>query len=442
MFTQGEHIMANQWSKYALLAGLTATALTTLHTHAEDGGGAMTTQQIRQMLEEQTRKLNEAKQKLAEQEAQQAQTRRELDATQRQLDQLKAQAGMAPTPAAPPRPAAAPPQQQVATAQPVGKAPEDANRQPEIAQIFEQPGVLTPHGKFVIEPSLQYSYSTANRVALVGYTIIPALLIGVIDVREVKRTTVVATMTGRYGITNRWEIEAKVPWVYRSDDTIGREILQGVPVDSAFNADGDGLGDVELTTRYQFNDGGADRPYYIGSLRVKSRTGTDPFDSEVNDTIIGLRQEGVQKDLPTGSGFWGVQPGLTVLFPSDPVVFFGGISYLYSIERDDVKQKTVDRGDVEIGKVEPGGILQFNFGMGLGLNERSSFSIGYDQSSVAKTKVNGETLPDSVTIQLATLLLGFSYRVSDQNTLNFTVGAGLTTDTPDITLTMRLPMSF
>lgn len=427
--------MANQWSKYALLAGLSASALTAIGAYAEDGA-ALTTQQIRQLLDEQTRKLNEAKQRLAEQEAQQVQTRRELDVAQRQLDQLKAQAGMAPVPQ--------PPQQAVAAApaQPVGQAPQDAERQPEIAQIFEQPGVLTPRGKFVIEPSLQYSYSTANRVALVGYTIIPALLIGVIDVREVKRTTLVATVTGRYGFTNRFEVEAKVPWVYRSDDTIGREILQGVPADSAFNADGDGLGDIEMTARYQFNDGGADRPYYIGSLRVKSRTGTDPFDSEVNDTIIGLRQEGVQEDLPTGSGFWGVQPGLTVLFPSDPVVFFGGISYLYSFARDDVKQKTLDRGSVEIGKIEPGGIFQFNFGMGLGLNERASFSIGYDQSSVAKTKVNGETLPDSVTIQLATLLLGFSYRLSDDSTLNFTVGAGLTTDTPDITLTMRMPMTF
>jgi len=40
------------------------------------------------------------------------------------------------------------------------------------------------------------------------------------------------------------------------------------------------------------------------------------------------------------------------------------------------------------------------------------------------------------------LLLGYSYRYSNKTTLNVTVGAGLTRDTPDLTLTVRLPMSF
>ena len=96
---------------------------------------------------------------------------------------------------------------------PVGQAPESDARAPAVAQIFEQPGVLTPKGKGVLEPSLQYAYSSSNRIALVGYTVIPAILIGVIDVREVKRNTFNATLTGRYGLTNRFEIEARVPYV-------------------------------------------------------------------------------------------------------------------------------------------------------------------------------------------------------------------------------------
>jgi hypothetical protein len=37
-----------------------------------------------------------------------------------------------------------------------------------VAPLFEQPGVLTPRGKFVLEPSLQFGYSSSNRVVLVG----------------------------------------------------------------------------------------------------------------------------------------------------------------------------------------------------------------------------------------------------------------------------------
>src|SRR5206468_11305541 len=68
----------------------------------------------------------------------------------------------------------------------VGRPPSQPTRQPEVAPIFESPGVLTPKGHVVFEPSVQYGYSSSNRVALVGYTVIPALLIGLPDVREVK----------------------------------------------------------------------------------------------------------------------------------------------------------------------------------------------------------------------------------------------------------------
>jgi len=80
--------------------------------------------------------------------------------------------------------------------------------------------------------------------------------------------------------------------------------------------------------------------------------------------------------------------------------------------------------------------------MGLGLNEKSSFSIGYDHASVGKTKVEGQPTAESVRVQLGTLLLGYSYRLSDQRTLNVSLGAGLTRDTPDVTLTVRVPFTF
>jgi hypothetical protein len=421
--------MPNQWSKYFLIVSVTSLpCLSVTYGYADTGAVGTDAAQLQQQVQEQSRKIDEARRKLAEQESLQLQTRRNLEQAQRELDRLKLQVGL-PTSA---------PVQRAPAAQPVGEAPETQPLQ--VAQIFEQPGVLTPRGKFVVEPSLQYAYSTSNRLALVGYTIIPALLIGVIDVREVKRTTWLAALTTRYGVTNRLEVEARIPYVYRSDDSVGREVLQGTATDTAFNATGNDLGDIELTARYQFNDGGADSPYYIGTLRVKTRTGSDPFESEVSTGVSGFRS-GIETELATGSGFYGVQPGLTMLYPSDPAVFFGSISYLYSFERSDLRQRT-DNGDLDIGDVQPGGVFQFNFGMGLALNERSSFSIGYDHSSVGKLRQNGKALEDAVTVQLATLLLGFSYQLEQGRSFNISLGTGLTADTPDVTLTMRMPMSF
>lgn len=79
--------------------------------------------------------------------------------------------------------------------------------------------------------------------------------------------------------------------------------------------------------------------------------------------------------------------------------------------------------------------------VGLGLNDKASFSIGYDHSSVGRTRQNGLAWPGSVRTQLGTLVLGCSYRLNEQRTLSVAIGAGLTRDTPDLSLTLRMPMS-
>lgn len=402
-----------------------------------------------------------------QQEADLRQLRAQLDAMQRQLaeqrglidaltrqlatreavplapDELAGQRGAGNAPvAAPPLAAAA----AAAPAAAVGKPPATNGRPPEVAPLFEQPGVLTPNGKFVFEPALQFGYSSSNRVALVGYTIIPALLIGLVDVREVKRNTVTAVLSGRYGIGNRMEIEARLPYVYRSDATVSREIFTGTAVEKVFDTSGKGMGDAELAVRYQLNDGGAERAYYVGSLRFKSRTGRDPFSviTDCTRRCVGTNASGtgLPLDLPTGSGFYSLQPGLTWLFPSDPAVFFGSVSYLHNFRRKQVS-RTVLGGEKEfLGDIEPGDIAGFNFGMGLGLNDKASLSLGYDHSSIGRTRQAGVVVPGSVRTQLGTLLLGFSYRISERRSLNVAVGAGLTRDTPDVSLTVRMPTTF
>ncbi len=329
--------------------------------------------------------------------------------------------------------------------EPVGVAPERSNRQREVAQIFEQPGILTPKGKFGLEPSIQYSYSSNNRVALVGYTVIPALLIGLVDVRQVKSNTLTGALTGRYGLSNRMEVEMRVPYVYRSDSTISREIFTGSATDQVFQTSGKAIGDVEVSARYQLNDGGADRPYFIGTMRLKSRTGKDPFDV-VTDCVTrcvgNTTGTGLPLELPTGSGSYSLQPGLTWLFPSDPAVFFGSFSYQYNFARKNVSRRVLNGEEEFLGNVKAGDILGANFGMGLALNDKSSFSVGFDLNSVGRTKQNDVTVPGSVRTVLASLLLGYSYRYSDKTSFSLSIGAGLTRDTPDLSLTMRVPMSF
>ena len=400
-------------------------------------------QTLKQQVEAQTRQLDALKRSVAEQEASLNDVRRAVAA-----EALAAQRGGQGTAAAP----AAAPQQaaQAATdapAQaptPVGQAPEGENIGPlSVARILELPGVLTQKGMLVVEPSLAYSNSSSLRVSLVGYSVIPAILIGLIDVRDVRRNTFTAALRAAYGVTNRFEIEGRIPYLYRSDSAVGREYLGGDDfTNEIFNGSGSGIGDMEVTARYQLNEGGLDKPYFVGSLRFKSRTGRDPYEGVFTQSLPGFRGEAIQTELPTGTGFYGLQGGMTVLYPSDPVVLFGGINYLYSFPRNNVTLRFDDGSTQNLGRVAPGGIVGFNFGVGLGLNEKMSLSLGYDQASVEPTKINGQEPADAVRLQLGTMLVGLSYRLTPTQNINFTLGVGVTRDAPDVTLSLRYPMSF
>ncbi len=315
---------------------------------------------------------------------------------------------------------------------PVGEAPPAPERPAASARIFDEPTALTPRGRFVVEPAYQFVHATDNRVALVGYSVLPAITIGLIDIRRVSRDISTFALTGRYGLTNRLEVEAKLPWVRASSSTLSRPLATPSVTDEFFDTSGSGIGDVELAGRYQLNAFRGDNPVYIGYLRYKSRTGEGAFEVPIDPAT------GLQTRLPTGTGFDAVQGGVTFLYPSDPAVFFGGVAYMYSLSRD------VGQG---FGRVRPGAVLDLNMGMGLALNERAAFSIGYQHSIVGEISQRD---PESVArvlartgrLQLGTMRFGLAYRLTQKTSVNLSLGIGVTDDTPDVELTLRLPMTF
>ncbi|UPG91304.1 acetate kinase [Luteibacter aegosomaticola] len=424
---------------------------------------------LKEKIEAQGRKIDAMRSRMAEQLAELEQMKRELASQEVAYNDLRKAVGMtaleearatgapgvagaqsapspqdqvpgSPAPGAP----SAPVSQPVAATQPVGKRPAEDDRPPEVAPIFDQPGVLTPRNKLIIEPSYQYGYSSSDRVSLVGYTVIPAILIGLVDVRQVKTTTQTGAVAFRYGLTNRMELEVRVPYVDTHTDTISREIFTGTAQDNLFTNSGKGIGDVEATLRYQINDGGADKPYYIGWFRAKSRTGEDPFEVTtdcVTRCVQNTTGTGLPLKAPTGTGFYSAQLGLTWLYPSDPVVFFGNFSYLHNFERKDVSRNVLGSGKQFLGDIKAGDIADISVGMGLSLNEKASISIGYDQAFVGRTQQNGHPLAGSARSTLGSLLIGGSYRFNEKETLNITLGVGVTRDTPDTTVTVRVPIT-
>jgi hypothetical protein len=320
-----------------------------------------------------------------------------------------------------------------AKGQTVGEAPaEEQNVAAEVTAVPQGSGVLTPRGTTVVESSFEYSRSSNNRLVFRGIELIPGLQVGLIEASDADRDTVVGTASIRHGITRRLEVEARMPALARQDRIqVVQQRNQGIVRELKLNDYY--IGDAELAIRYQLNEAkGPEQPIYVANLRIKSNTGRGPFD-------IGYDEFGVATGLTTGSGFWGVQGGMSFLMPSDPVVLYGGASYLYHIPAN------VDKlvGGAFVGRVDPGDALSVNLGFGFSVNPRFSFSLGYGHSIIFPTKTEiGGTNQRSSMAHVGSLSIGTSYRMSERQSFSIGLELGMTADAPDMSIALRLPLRF
>lgn len=292
-------------------------------------------------------------------------------------------------------------------------------------------GVLTQRGRLVLEPSLEYQHTDINRFVVGGVAILDTVLVGALEATEADRDAATAALTARYGVTNRFEFEIRAPYVYR-DDSITNTVVSTNTTAAQTNIDEHGLGDVEFAWRYQLNTGAGGWPFMIANLRAKAPTGTGPFD-------VARDAAGIEQELPTGSGFWAVEPSLTFIMPSDPVVFFANLGYQWNIESD-VSESV---GGSFISDVDPGDAVRLSIGLGVALNERTSMSIGYSQDFIGETQtsINGIDV-DTETLNVGSLTIGANYVISERMAVDVSLNAGLTEDAPDMRLMVKLPIFF
>ena len=308
-----------------------------------------------------------------------------------------------------------------------------------VASSLRAQGVMTPTGHFEIEPSFSYGQNSANRISILGFTQVPALLVGIIEAEDADYTTFTGALAVRYGLTNRIELELRAPWVYRHDAITKRIATPKGSGDETKTliTSGGGLGDIEAAIRYQFNLESA--PYWIGGLRVKSDTGKSPFEQQ-------LDVNNVFKDPPTGSGSWSFEPGLTMIYPLDPSVIFVTAGYTWNKEVDAAiyeRSKTPGLENEYVlsagtNKIKLGDSFFLGMGMGFAVNDRLSFSLGLNHRTVFASSINGNKSGD--VLQLDSLTTGFSLALSESTSINVSLQAGLTEDAPDVQLSFGMPI--
>jgi hypothetical protein len=314
---------------------------------------------------------------------------------------------------------------------PVGEAPPEQETST-VEALPEGQTALLGRGRLVIEPSFEYSRSSSDRLVFRGAVIAQGIQIGLLEASGTARDTIVASVGARYSLTDRLEIEGRVPFMYRSDRVTTLSQNSNTTT-RTFELEGSAMGDIEMSARYQLNHPTNGGPMFFAGARIKSDTGRGPFE-------LARDEQGISTELATGSGFWGLQGSVSMLYPSDPVVLFANASYLYNIPRDVNESYGAGASTVEIGNVDPGDSIGLGFGFGFSLNPRFSYSLSYSHSYVmpTDTELNGDT-HRSTELQVGALQLGMSFRATERMTLSTSIDVGVTEDAPDVRVAFRTP---
>ncbi|MGF6604156.1 hypothetical protein P3T23_008911 [Paraburkholderia sp. GAS448] len=324
------------------------------------------------------------------------------------------------------------------------KAAEPVRTQAENAVVQREHAPLFDH-KLTLDWGISDTYYDRRQLQLSGFLALDAIFLGNINLGETKSHQVMADLDTRYGLTDRMSVDVDVPYIYRHSNFIVGGAGGAANTLSDASANSSDIGDVNFGIYYQFLKETSSLPDIVGSLRVKSPTGSSPFGIKVQQVDAGNTNLVAPTRLPTGTGFWNLTAGMSVLKTYDPVVLFGSLSYTYNIARSFSDISSVV-GQTEPATVKLGDIVQFGGGVALAFSEKDSASISYTMAlePESKTRAPGGSyskVPGSETTASA-LTFGLNHVVNRHLTINASVSVGLTPDTPNFVVGVRFPYTF
>lgn len=298
--------------------------------------------------------------------------------------------------------------------------------------------------RFSFEAGVNYSHFDDARINLSGFLALDAIFLGQISVDEQTSDVITTDFTGRFAPTDRLQIDLNVPTIYRSS------VFQsgGVGGDASGLADARveefGLGDISVGASYRLLRETVSRPDVVINTRIKAPTGKDPFGIELVEVEGTEGNFQVPTSLSTGSGAWAASVGASALKTLDPMVVFGNVTYFHNFknEFDDIDEMPGDQP----GTVDIGNAIQFGAGLAFALNEKSSISTSFSVrfGDEARLRFEGEEYQEVVGSgsTVGMLNLGATFAVSNRVSLLANVGVGMTTDAPDMVLSVRVPFRF
>ena len=276
---------------------------------------------------------------------------------------------------------------------------------------------LIKRGKVALTYDLNYSY--------IGQQTIEANFtddkLTLFDIQNTRSHTITNTVSADYGVLDNLTGNVTLPLVSKYSQS------------EKFSGLSNAIGDVSLGARYQPFALSREWPSLTVTGNVRLPTGRSPF-----KTIDG-------QGLATGAGYTSFTAGVNASKVVDPVALFGSLNFSLALPAKHLSQV---RSGLTLIEVKPGPSIGFGVGFAYALSYNISTTLSFQEAISARSKLvlvdsTGAVTTKKTSMQTSGALnVGLGVRVSPQTTLNFTVGVGMTSDTPDFTLGMNLPLHF
>ena len=329
----------------------------------------------------------------------------------------------------------------------IGEARREADaerREQEKALVVREHAPLFER-RFTFDAGMSYSYYDRRQLALSGFLALDAIFLGNINLDQAKASVATLDLTGRYGLTDRFNVELSVPYLWRDSRFVSAGAGGSSTAISEVEIRSSGVGDASVAAYYQLVKESARRPDLVTSLRVRAPTGRDPFGLKLIQPDGDNNNLNVPEDLPTGTGVWSAAVNVSALRTYDPVILFANLGYtMYRPEDFDDISPVVDQ--VSPAEVSLGNSIQVSGGLAIALNDRSavSFSVASSFAAAPHTRAPGgeEQRVAGSSSNSTTLNIGATYAMPSGWIMNGQLAAGLTPDAPNFVFGLRASHSF
>ena len=289
--------------------------------------------------------------------------------------------------------------------------------------LISRGSLLLPPGTLELDNGASYFNASSDQLYVNGFTVYPVLVVGDIVSQRTQRDALLFSLTTRLGLPHDLQLDVRVPYGYQLERTVTAD-------NNATSRRFLGLGDVEVGLTKQLRRGRGLGPDLLAGFRWKSTTGPDPYQPTSTEASLG-------------TGFQSLQASLTAVKPSDPLVFFGNLSYTANLSSTKQIQSSdpTNPNSLTTGYVNPGDTIGFQMGAALSVNPVASLNLALDQRFTRSTSLNGKSLPGTY-LTNAVLQVGTTYIYSQGRSVDLAVGIGLSRGAPDFQLSVDFPFRF